>query len=242
MSSLKLNTSYNHHLLVAFVISFWLVLFLVLIAPFDVAELSFSIRLQILPFYGVIFFVAYMILVPIQNWIFKKLGRWTLFLEILIIILFTCIGLMGSYLYYTTDIINGNYSFSKYTLEVYYPIFLILLPILLFSRWYLNKKAIHQISDKVILTGENKLDVLQIRLSDLVCISSADNYVEVSHIIKNELHKKLLRITLKNMHPQVPSLLQVHRSHLINPQHFKEWKNSNTLLLTQIEVPISKSY
>ncbi len=35
--------------------------------------------------------------------------------------------------------------------------------------------------------------------------------------------------------------MKVHRSHLINPIHFKEWKNSNTVLLTQIEAPVSKN-
>lgn len=242
MSALKLNTSYKHHLLVALVIAIWLVVFLVLIAPFDIAELPFSIRLEILPFYGVISFIGYIILVPLQNWAFKKLGSWTLLLEILVIVLFNIIVLIGSYFYYKSGIINGEYSFTKFTLEVYYPIFFIILPILLFARWFLNKKAVNQDSDKIVLTGENKLDILQIKLSDLVCISSADNYVEVSYLIHNELHKKLLRITLKNIQPQVSSLLKVHRSYLINPTHFKDWKNANTIHLTQIEVPVSKNY
>jgi len=242
MSSLKLNISYKHHLLVAFIIAIWLVLFLVLIAPFDIAELPFSIRLEIMPLYGLIAFIAYIILVPIQNLIFKKLDNWTLFLEIVVIILFNVVVLIGSYFYYKSSIINGAYSFTKFTFEVYYPIFLIILPILLFSRWFLSKKAVNQNSDRIVLNGENKLDVLQINLSDLVCVSSADNYVEVSYLIKNELQKKLLRITLKNIHPQAPSLLKTHRSYLINPAHFKDWKNANTIRLTQMEVPVSKNY
>ncbi len=242
MTPLKLNISYKHHLLVAVIIALWLVLFLVLIAPFDIAELPFAIRFEIMPLYGLISFISYVVLLPIQNFIFKKLGKWTLFLEILIIILFNVIVLIGSYFYYKSDIINGEYSFVKFTFEVYYPIFLIILPILLFTRWYLSKKAVAQNSDKIVLTGENKLDVLQIHLSDLVCISSADNYVEVSYLMQTKLSKKLLRTTLKNIHPQVPDLLKVHRSHLINPVHFKDWKNANTVELTQTEVPVSKNY
>lgn len=228
--------------MVASLIAIWLVIFLVLIAPFDAGELPFIIRLKILPFYGVISFIGYIILIPFQNWLFNKLGNWSLSQEILILMLYNGISLFGCYLYYTTDILNGTYSFSKYTLQVYYPIFIIILPILIISRWYLNKIKTKQNSGKIVLTGENKLDVLQIHLSDLVCISSADNYVEVSYLMNSIVRKKLLRITLKNIHPQQPSLVKVHRSHLINPLHFKEWKNSNTLLLTQMEVPISKSY
>jgi len=242
MRSIKLNVSYKHHLKVALIIAIWLVFFLIIIAPFDIEELPFLIRLEILPMYGLISFIGYLILIPAQNWIFKKLNQWNIVLESFFLILFNLIVLFGSYLYYNTDIINGTFSFTKFTLEVYYPTFFILLPILFFSRWYLNRKAIQQDSSKIILKGENRHDILQIPLSDLVCISSADNYVEVSYLIKNELHKKLLRITLKNIYPQAPNLLKVHRSYLINPSHFKDWKNSNTIYLTQMEVPISKNY
>ena len=37
-------------------------------------------------------------------------------------------------------------------------------------------------------------------------------------------------------------LVRIHRSHLINPVHFKSWKDAHTLSLTQIEVPVSKNY
>lgn len=242
MRNLNLNTSYRHHLMVAFTIAIWLYLFLVLIAPFDTSDLSFSIRLQILPPYGFISFVGYMILVLPQNWFFKKYGKWHLPLEIAFIVLFNVMVLFGSYAYYKTGIINGTYDFAKFTFQVYYPIFFIMLPIVLFLRWRLNKKVTDQAPNKIVLQGVNRLDVLHIRLKDLVCISSADNYVEVSYLENDMLRKKLLRTTLKEIHPQEPSLLKVHRSHLINTAHFKAWKNSNTLLLTQMDVPISKTY
>lgn len=93
-----------------------------------------------------------------------------------------------------------------------------------------------------MLTGENKLDVLQLKSSDLICISSADNYVEVTYLLNNELRKKLLRTTLKTIHAQEPELVKVHRSHVINPVHFKEWKDSSSIILTQMELPVSKNY
>ncbi len=242
MQSFKLNTSYKHHLIVAAVIAFWLAIFLVLIAPFDASDLSFSIRLKILPFYGIISFTSYMIIVPAQNWMYNLKNKWNIPLEITFIILFNILALFGSFAYYKTDIINGTYNFPKFTFQVYYPIFFIILPILLFLRWWLNKRLKKQNQGKIMLTGANKLDVLHIGLKNLVCISSADNYVEVTYLNKGELNKKLLRVTLKNIHPQVPSLLKVHRSHLINPVHLKDWKNPNTINLNQIEVPVSKNY
>jgi len=242
MRNLELNTSSKHHIWVAVLLGVWLVTFLVLIAPFDTSDLSFSIRLQILPPYGLIAFGGYMLLIPLQNWIYKQSRKWNIPLEITFLLLFNLAVLLGSFGYYKTDIINGTYDFSKFTFEVYYPIFFIILPVLLFLRWWLYKKYESQNQSKIVLEGVNKLDVLRIGLKDLVCISSADNYVEVSYLNKNELKKKLLRVTLKNIHPQVPTLLKVHRSHLINPEHFKAWKNTNTIYLTQTEVPVSKSY
>lgn len=242
MKKLPLNTSFKYHVIIGLFISIWLVAFLVLIAPFDVADLPFSIRLQILPLYGFISFVSYLIVLPLQNWIFTKLGKWNILLEALFIALFNLISFIGSYIYYKSSIINGDYSFNKFTFEVYLPIFVILLTVIVFARWFLNNKVSNKKIEKLILTGENKLDILKLNPSDLVCISSADNYVEVSYLKDGKLQKKLLRSTLKNISEQQTNLLKVHRSHLINPSHFKEWKNSNTLILTEIEVPISKSY
>ena len=96
--------------------------------------------------------------------------------------------------------------------------------------------------NKIILKGENKLDVLQLELTNLICINSANNHVEINYLENDTLKKKLLRTTLTKIHSEVPDLLKVHRSYLINPHHFREWVNSNTIYLTKMEVPVSKKY
>ncbi len=242
MKSLNLNTSYRHHLIVAFVISVWLVLFLVLIAPFDASDLSFLIRLQILPFYGAITFLCYLILIPVQNFIYAKAKTWNIILETGFVVIYNIIALLGCYLYYKTDIINGTYPFEFFALNIYYPIFFVLLAILIFSRWYLNRRTARPKEDQIYLKGDNKLDILQLKLSELVSISSADNYIQVNYLKDGILTKKLLRTTLKNIHMAVPALVQVHRSHLINPLHFKDWKDAGSLHLTQMTVPVSKKH
>ena len=242
MTNFPLNRSYKYHLIIALIISLWLVLFLVLIAPFDIAELTFSARLEILPIYGLMSFMVYMVLVPIQNWVFNYFKTWTFISEVLFIIVFNSIQIFITYNYYKSSIVNGNYDFQKFSLEIYGPIFFILLPIIIFLRWFLNKKIPNKSENTILLKGDNKLDVLKILPEDLVCISSADNYVEVSYLIRGELQKKLLRNTLKGIQYDVPDLLKVHRSHLINPAHFKEWKDSSSIVLTGMEVPVSKNY
>ena len=239
---MPLPKSYTYHFLVALLLAVWLIVFLVLIAPFDIAELPIEVRFEIMPMYGLISFIVYVLLIPLQQWGAKKIGKYPIVLETLFITLYNVLVLLGSYIYYKSSIVNGDYSFIKFTLEVYYPIFFILLPVIIFGRWFVNRKEVPQDTEEIILTGNNKLDILQLKLSDLICVSSADNYVSVSHLVNDVVRTKLLRTTLKKMELQLPELVKVHRSHLINPIHFKEWKDANTLLLTQTEVPVSKNY
>ena len=76
----------------------------------------------------------------------------------------------------------------------------------------------------------------------MVCISNAQNYVEIFYTENGKLHSKIIRSSLKKVQKDFDFLLQVHRSHLINPLHFKSWKNQNTVALTQIDLPVSKNY
>ncbi len=183
-----------------------------------------------------------MLLILAQNAIFKRLGIWTLAFEVLFIIVFNLIQIIASYAYYRTELVNGDYNFETFLLYVYIPISLILLSIVIFMRWFLNKKAPNNSKNTITIKGDNKLDILKILYDDLICVSSADNYVEVHYLIKGTLHKKLLRNTLKGIQNDIPELLKVHRSHLINPSHFKEWNGSNRIKLTEMEVPVSKNY
>ena len=119
-----------------------------------------------------------------------------------------------------------------------------MLPIIILSRWFIFRKKVSQRfkSSTITLKGDNKLDFLTIELSDLVCISSANNYIEVHYLEDKNLRKKLLRRTLTQIHSFLPMLIKVHRSYLINPVHLRSWKDSKTLHLTKMEVPVSKKY
>lgn len=240
---LPLDTSYSKHALIGFLIGLWLVFFLVVIAPFDASDLSFKIRLILMPPYGLMTLSVYAGLIPIQNWAYKKWNQWNIQFEVGFIFLFHSITLGLCFAYYKSPIMNGEYSFEKFVFEVYYPIFFILLFIIIFLRWYLFKPNFAvEVELKTTLNGDNKLDILNVYWGDLVHVSSADNYVEVSYLEDQVLHKKLLRTTLKNILQQEPRLVRIHRSHLINPAHFVEWKDSNVIKLAQMEVPVSKNY
>ena len=215
---------------------------MIVIAPFDTADLPLKYRIQLLPPYGILAFIGYMILIPIQNWIYKKVNHWSIPLEAAFVLTYNILVLPLCFAWYKTDAVNGTFSFAKFTLEVYNPIFFMVLSVMMIARWFIWREKSIDKDFKMILRGENKKDVLRLDFCDLICISSADNYVEINYLKEGTLHKKLLRNTLKNMSQEVDGLIQVHRSYLINPLHFREWKNGTTIALTQMQVPTTKTY
>ena len=60
------------------------------------------------------------------------------------------------------------------------------------------------------------------------------------------MKKTLIRNKLSIIDAEFPELLRAHRSYLINPYHFQQWKTENgklsVILNHSIEVPISKTY
>ena len=115
---------------------------------------------------------------------------------------------------------------------------------MLTSRWFFAKQSNTHVGKKkkITLSGSYSRDVLQIEPDDLICLVSANNYVEVNYLQEGKVKKKLLRSTTKKMHEKLPNLVRTHRSYLINPIHFVEWKNKKTIVLSHLEVPVSEKY
>ncbi len=244
---IPLNIHYRPQLLVGLVLGIWLYIFLVLIGPFDAAEVPLSIRTHLMLGYGLVFFLSYALLIPIQNTLYQYLGKWELLHEAAIVALFCCYALPICFAYYKTEIVNGTFGFYNFALGIYLPTISILLPVILAGRYLVARQAPDIIEvvppqETVTLLGDNKLDILKLALTDLVALEAANNYVAVYYLMEGQVQKKLLRSSLRKLHQTVPDLIQVHRSYLINPQHFIEWKDGLTLVLTQLTVPVSQKY
>ncbi len=236
--------NYTSHIVIASIISIWLVLFLIFIAPFDVRELTFINRLILLPTYGIITFISYMVVSVAENNLYARKMKWTIGYEIVFLLLFNALSLSGCYLYYQSNIMNGLYSFGEFTLGIYYPTFLLLLILLVTLRWlYFQRDSKQSSTEQIIIKGANKLDILQTSTSNIIAVSSSDNYVIIHHIVNGELQKKLLRTTLKKVEAQHAFLRRIHRSHLINPNHFVEWNDAHSINMTLLgSIPVSKTY
>lgn len=236
-----LNSSIKHHVIVGVFISLWIFIFAFVIRPFDDGTLNFRSWLLISGGFSVMAFLCYAFLAVLQKRVYEKVLNWNSSFEVGSILFFQAIYLLGIYLYYKSPMVNGGYSFAEFFFVIFIKVALILTPVLVLARRYLIK-LIPEKEDRLTIRGENKLDVLKINKADLVCISNAQNYVEIFYTQNGELGSKLIRTSLKKVQEDFDFLVQIHRSHLINPLHFKSWRNSSTIILTQIELPVSKSY
>ncbi|MCC9072685.1 LytTR family transcriptional regulator [Flavobacterium sp. F-65] len=237
----ELNPSIKNHLIVGILISLWVFVFAFIIKPFDDGTLNFRSWFLISLGFSLVAFLCYTILAVLQKKIYEKIAKWSIGLEIASIAFFYLIYLIGIYGYYKSPILKGGYSFTEFFSIIFIKVALVLTPVVVLARRYLIK-LIPIKDDFLIFKGENKLDILKIKKADLVCISNAQNYVEIFYTENNVLRSKLIRSSLKKVQQDFDFLVQIHRSHLINPIHFKSWRNPNTIILTQIELPVAKNY
>lgn len=102
----------------------------------------------------------------------------------------------------------------------------------------------------ITLTGDNKDDNIQVALSQILFIKSADNYCELVILEGVSSNNKLLRSSLTNLLKQLPNNSQVyrcHRSYAVNLLLVKSWEgNAGGLQLSMqaddIVVPVSRTY
>lgn len=221
--------------------SIWIFLFAFFVRPFEHGRMDLQVWIKVSVGFSLIAFLCYGLISFLQKTIYQKTTKWTTGLEIMILVVFYILYTVGTYVYYKSSIIKGNYDFFKFFKEIILIASLIITPILILVRTY-AVKLIPAKSDSITIKGDNKLDILKIKQSDLICISNSQNYVEIFYLENGQLRSKLIRSSLKKIQTDFEFLIQIHRSHLINPEHFKSWKDSTTILLTQIELPVSKNY
>ncbi len=237
----QLNPSIKHHLLIGVFVSVWIFLFAFFVRPFEHGRMDLQVWIKVSVGFSLIAFLCYGLISILQRKIFEKTSKWSIGFEVMILVVFYILYTVGTFIYYKSSIIKGNYDFLKFFTEIILIASLIMTPILILVRTY-AVKLIPAKSDNITIKGDNKLDILKIKQSDLICISNSQNYVEIFYLENGQLRSKLIRSSLKNIQSSFEFLIQIHRSHLINPEHFKSWKDATTIILTQVELPVSKNY
>lgn len=237
----RVNPSIKHHTIIAALLCIWSFLFAFFVRPFEHGEMDLQKWVNVSVGFSLAAFLSYFLMACVQNIVYRKTQRWNSRLEIGAYLLYYSIYITVTFPYYKSAIIAGYYSFWEFFSIIIFPIFLIVTPVLFLARRY-SIKLIPEETPEITIKGDNKLDVLNIKKSDLICVSNSQNYVEIFYLDNDILKTKLIRSSLKKILSEVDFLIQVHRSHLINPTHFKSWKDSNTISLTKMELPVSKNY
>lgn len=238
---MKLNPKIEHHVITAILLALWAFLFGFFARPFEHGNMDLGIWINVSIGFSLAAFLAYILVAFYQKLIYNTLSRWNIYFEISIYIVFYLVYTVITYFYYKSSFVRGFYDFPRFFTEIIINISLIISPIIFLLRRY-TIKLIPEKEEYITFKGDNKLDFLKIKKNELICISNSQNYVEIFFLENEQLKTKLIRSSLKKVQYEFDFLIQVHRSHLINPSHFKSWKDSATILLTQVELPVSKSY
>jgi len=241
----------KHHVFIAIGLALWIFIFLFFTEPLDVNEFGATEKLIYLPGYGIIGASLYLMTLVFQNWIYhKQKQNWFIFSEVvflLVFILFSIIVLRWFYLHIIMDWHPNAYTFWYHLRAIIFPAVLTVLPIVLIGRFALGKYHEKRLEDqKIEIKGEGNYEGLRIQFNEVISIQSSDNYIEVFYLSGHQLKKTLIRNTLSAIDEEFPELLRAHRSYLINPFHFRQWKTENSKLIIclnhDIEVPVSKTY
>jgi len=245
------DSAIKHHIIIAVGLALWIFVFLYFTEPLDVTEFREEDKLIFLGGYSLIGGFCYLLFLPFQYLILQKNNNnWTVLSELIFLMLFSISTITIARLYYLYIIMANDinpYDFWYMLKSIFMPAIATILPIIIFGRFAFGKYRNKQIEAKKIeIKGEGNYEGLRLFLNDIICIQSSDNYIEVFYTVNTELKKTLIRNKLSVIADEFPALLRTHRSYLINPYHFLQWKTENSklfvLLFHHIKVPVSRTY
>jgi len=114
-----------------------------------------------------------------------------------------------------------------------------------------SEKEKHPEDSQLSIVLENvKLTPFEIDLEYFIFATSANNYTTIFYVKQQKLHKKLFRLSIKNLEQQLTkfkSIVRCHRSYLVNKQHIKTIKGNARSLVLVLEyyeepIPVSRSF
>ncbi|MCA0132725.1 LytTR family DNA-binding domain-containing protein [Winogradskyella alexanderae] len=242
---------FKHHLIIALLLAIWVFVFLYFSEPLDVNQFNANEKLLFLPGYGLLGGLCYLIFVPFQYFLYSKNNaKWTIISELVFLFSFCFVSVVVARIFYLFVVVPNEpnpYTLGYMLKAIYFPAIITILPIILISRFAFGKYHDKRLDDqKIEIKGEGNYEGLRLQLNDLICVKSSDNYIEVYYLSGTYLKKTLIRNKLSVIDEDFEELQRTHRSFLINPYHFQQWKINNgkhILLLSHvIEVPVSKTY
>lgn len=237
---------------VALILCIYLDFIVIFLQPFDTSQFEDDNKILLLSGYGILTGLVFIVQGSIENILYYRLNKvWQVFHEIIATIIF-CL-FTGTVLYlYNRYVVNNLYfeletycRFLRITVVYMTPVFV---PPLLYLRQKFGERIIPPSKNSIVLTGENKNEILKLEKEQLLFIRAIENYVEICFIDKNKKTiSRTFRQTLSNVCEQLPFLQKCHRSYLVNTGTIKEIighsQNAKIVFsVTEKEIPLSKTY
>lgn len=147
------------------------------------------------------------------------------------------------------ECININ-TYLKLWLDNLLILSLIYIPFLLYGKYFFTNKLVgNETEDLFKLQGDGK-NVLKLRLDNIICFNSDDNYVDITVIDKNGKHKTIVfRATLTSISKQLKGqshFIRVHRSFVINLKYLSDFNKKDSLKINhkdlELTIPVSKKH
>ena len=121
------------------------------------------------------------------------------------------------------------------------------------NKYYLSKIRDYEKLEKdevIDIFSNNKSDKLTLKSKHIVSVKSADNYIEISYLENDQVEKKLIRSTLKNIETQLSnyrSFIRCHRTSIINIIYIDKLERNYSgysLKMSNLEenIPVSRQY
>ncbi len=162
-------------------------------------------------------------------------------LSILSVVVFTGIVFLIN-LFPTSIIILGHYIYLlKKQIKVTSQI----------NRTISDKNVSENLAEEITISASNQRDNITLNLSDLLYITSADNYIDVYYLESKVLKHNLLRNTLSNIEEQIAknsqSIKRCHKSFIVNIDLVKSVSGNASGYKIEFErvellIPISRKY
>lgn len=255
----------------ALLFSWVTVLVLFVFQPFGTYESELSYKYLRLAGYGFVTFFAIFItgMIEIELSVYRKKIR---FYPQLITGLYVVIAALFNHSYFVVAIFDA-WHWQNQMMFVFYVLAIAIFPVTIMYFLENRNEELSSVNDsmegniitanpdeitenidcravEVTIAGENKADVLQLTLADIIVMKSADNYCEIFTKKDDVVSVNLLRISLSKALAQLPEnklIMRCHRSYVVNLSLVESSRgNANGLQLDMqlgdITVPVSRPY
>jgi hypothetical protein len=230
------NNDIRFQLKLAFYISFFVTLFLILFKPFGLSNYpGADLNLLILGYGITCFLVLISVFLILRKFKKKSEETWTTgkeILETLIYIFFVAIG----NLLYTHFVFGSELTFASLIQFQVITLLVGVFPVtalVVANQFRLLKKNARQaeqmnadltvthassVSKDILLIADNEKDSVKTDDDSLLFIEASDNYSTVYFVLNGQLKSHLLRSSLKRLESQInnPNVIRCHRTYIVN--------------------------